>query len=44
MGAEEFRADLRELVKQHSTDLDAEDLSDGGEYLKEQARRWEVLE
>lgn len=44
MGDEEFRADLRELVKKHSTELSAEELHESGEYLQEQARRWEVLE
>ena len=42
--SEEFRADIREVVKRHSADLDADDLRAAADTFEDIARRWEVLD
>lgn len=39
----EFREDLRELVKRHSGDLEAEDLRDAATDLEQTADQWEAI-
>jgi len=40
----EFRDDLRELVKRHSGDLDAEDLREAATDLEATAEAWEGIQ
>lgn len=39
----EFRADLEELLKRHSGDLDADDLRGAAQALERQADKWEAI-
>lgn len=39
----EFREGLRELVKRHSGDLDAEDLREAAIDLEQTAEQWEAI-
>jgi hypothetical protein len=44
MSDTEFRDDIRDVVKRHSADLDADDLRDLAADLEAQADRWDNLE
>lgn len=41
---EEFRSDLRDVVRRHAGDLDGDDLMVAADDLAELAERWEVVD